>query len=224
MGRWSYPRSVEPLPAPLPPETRTVGQLVAETIKLYGERFWVALPLGATVGALDVVGFKRSLGVQTLLLWAFTPLLTAAFVWAAHVVTGTRLTVRSTLSAFAVGILVFLPFPVLFRLFVLPGLAFLAFAGLAVPAAVAERLRVGAALRRGLELGRVDFAHAFGGVVTLALVYVLGRLVLLLLLRSQSDQTQEVAGFLSDLVLAPLLFLGPALLYVDQAARADRTD
>src|SRR6478672_4175842 len=35
-----------PLPPPLPPETRTVGQLVAEALKLYGARFWPALALG----------------------------------------------------------------------------------------------------------------------------------------------------------------------------------
>jgi len=35
-----------PLPAPLPPETRTVGQLVAEAVKLYGARFWPSLALG----------------------------------------------------------------------------------------------------------------------------------------------------------------------------------
>src|SRR4029079_18037358 len=28
------------LPPPLPPETRTVGQLVAETLKLYGDNLW----------------------------------------------------------------------------------------------------------------------------------------------------------------------------------------
>ena len=31
------------LPPPLPPETRTVGQLVAESIRLYGARFWPSL-------------------------------------------------------------------------------------------------------------------------------------------------------------------------------------
>ncbi len=35
-----------PLPPPLPPETRTVGQLVAEALKLYGARFWPSLALG----------------------------------------------------------------------------------------------------------------------------------------------------------------------------------
>jgi len=43
--------------------------------------------------------------------------------------------------------------------------------------------------------------------------------MLVLLLRGTSDQTERVAVFLGDLVLAPLLFLGGALLYFDQEAR-----
>ena len=43
----------------------------------------------------------------------------------------------------------------------LPGIAWFALVGLAVPAAMTEDLGVRAALRRGLELGRADFAHAF---------------------------------------------------------------
>ena len=34
------------LPTALPPEERTVGQVVAETIRFYGAHFWRALPLG----------------------------------------------------------------------------------------------------------------------------------------------------------------------------------
>jgi hypothetical protein len=218
----SYPRQAQPLPAPLPPETRTIGQLVAETIKLYGERFLKGLPLGLSLGALDVVAFGHSVVTQTLLTWAFAPALTASYVWASSFVMRTPLTRRSAFAAFAAGLVVFLPFPVLVRLYVLPGIALFALFGLAVPAAVAERLGVRAALRRGFELGRADFGHALGGVFTLALVYMLSRYALLFLLRTQSDQTQRVAGFLADLVLAPLVFLGPALLYVDQVARARR--
>jgi hypothetical protein len=33
------------------------------------------------------------------------------------------------------------------------------------------------------------------------------------------DQSQTVAGILADLVLSPLVFVGAALLYVDQEAR-----
>jgi len=39
------------------------------------------------------------------------------------------------------------------------------------------------------------------------------------LLHSQSDTGLRVAVFLSELVLSPLLYLGAALLYVDQSAR-----
>ena len=39
MARPRYPKSSGPLPPPLPPVTRTVGQLVAETLKLYGEHW-----------------------------------------------------------------------------------------------------------------------------------------------------------------------------------------
>jgi hypothetical protein len=212
----------EPLPPPLPHETRTVGQLVAETIKLYGERFWRVLPLGASVAALDGIAFGLDADGQTLLLWAFAPLLTLSYVAAAAIAGRSRLTRRSGLVAFGTGLLVFLPFPVLFRIFVLPGLALFALVGLAIPAAVLERLPVHAALRRGLELGRADYVHALGSLCTLALVYFLTRTVLLLLLRGQGDATERTAGIAADLVLSPLLFLGSALLYFDQAARVKK--
>jgi hypothetical protein len=38
-------------------------------------------------------------------------------------------------------------------------------------------------------------------------------------LHSQSNTGQRAAVFVADLVLSPLLFLGGALLYRDQAAR-----
>jgi hypothetical protein len=43
--------------------------------------------------------------------------------------------------------------------------------------------------------------------------------VLSALLHSQGDAGQRVAVFASELVLSPLLYLGAALLYVDQSAR-----
>jgi hypothetical protein len=41
------------------------------------------------------------------------------------------------------------------------------------------------------------------------------------LLHTQGNQTERVAVVLADLVLSPLLFIGAALLYVDQAARVE---
>ena len=74
-------------------------------------------------------------------------------------------------------------------------------------------------LRRGLQLARADFVHVFGSLAALAIVYFLSRTVLLFLLRTQGDNAVRTAGFLADLVLSPLLFLGAALVYWDQAAR-----
>ena len=74
-------------------------------------------------------------------------------------------------------------------------------------------------LKRGLALGRVDYVHAAGSLATLVILFFIMRFGLALLLESQADNTVRTAIFLADTVLAPLLFLGGAILYVDQEAR-----
>ena len=100
-----------------------------------------------------------------------------------------------------------------------PRVAWLALIGLAVPAAIVEGTSFVGSLRRGLALGRADYVHAVGSLATLVILFFLARFGLALLLESQADNTVRTAIFLSDTVLAPLLFLGAALLYVDQEAR-----
>jgi hypothetical protein len=58
----------EPLPPPLPPEKRTIGQLVAETVQFYRHRFFQTLPLGLSVAVLTqtVVWFNRGTRVTEL--------------------------------------------------------------------------------------------------------------------------------------------------------------
>jgi hypothetical protein len=46
-------RPREPRPPALPPESRTVGQLVAESIQLYRRRFWPSLALGLPIAVID---------------------------------------------------------------------------------------------------------------------------------------------------------------------------
>jgi hypothetical protein len=208
------------LPPPLPPETRTVGQLVAEAIRLYGRRFWLALPLGASVAALDQVLIEFDSEVRLFLLATVGGLvLSASYAAASALAADTRLTKQSALVAIATGAVAFVPFPFLVLGFVLPGLAWLAFVGLVVPVVVIERRGFRDAFRRATELSRADYVHALGSLATLVILYILTRLVLVLLLRGSGDQTERIAVILADLVISPVLFLGAALLYFDQAAR-----
>jgi hypothetical protein len=209
-----------PLPPPLPPETRTVGQLVAESIRLYGRRFWLALPLGSSVAVLEQVLIEFDSETRLVLLATVGGLLlSASYAGASALAAETRVPLRCALVAVAAGTIAFLPFPLLVLGFILPGVAWLAFVGLVVPVVVIERLGVRAAFRRAIELSRADYVHALGSLATLVILYVLTRLVLVLLLRGSGDQTERIAIFLADLVISPLLFLGAALLYFDQRAR-----
>jgi hypothetical protein len=207
----------EPRPAALPPAERTVGQVVAEAIHTYGNHFWQVLPLGAVVVAVDAASLHHSLGAQTLILWTFAPLFAAAYVRAAIVVRNEPW----AWSAFWTALVVFLPFPVLLRLYLLPGVVWFGLLGLAVPAAVVERLGVRDALSRGWQLARADLVHSIAGLVTLALVYFISRYALLVFIHGFGGQGQTVAAMLADLVLAPLVFVGAVLLYEDQAARTE---
>ena len=203
------------LPAALPPAERTVGQLVAETIRAYGDNFWRALPLGIPIAASTQLSLGHSSNVQTLVLLAFAPLVAASFVGACHLVHGTPPTVR----AYVLALLIFAPVPFLVRLIVLPAVGWLALFGLAVPASLVERLGFRAALERGRRLGAADYVHALGSLAALVIVVGVSELTLIALLRSQGENGQRVAHGLADLVLTPLLYLGGALLYLDQAAR-----
>ena len=210
----------EGLPPPLPPETRTVGQLVAESIRIYQERFWRILPLGLALAVVEQVTAGHSTAMQALILAVSAPLMAASFTGAAAIVGDAHW----SWIAFAVGTLVWLPVPLLMLIFVLPALAWMALFGMAVPAAVVEGAGFRTALGRGRALGRIDYGHALGGIATLAIVFGLTKFVLIFLLKGQADVTIRAALFLADLVLSPLLFVGSALLYVDQRARLDWSD
>jgi hypothetical protein len=206
---------VPELPPPLPPGERTVGQLVAETIRLYGNRFWRALLLGVPLAASTQLSLGHDSNVQTVILFAFSPLIALAYVWAGSLVHD----VRPTAAAYLAAVLIFCPVSFLARLIVLPALGWLALFGLAPIAAMVERLGFRHALARGRQLGTADYVHALGSLSALVIVVAVAELTLIALLRSQGDNGQRVAHLLADLVLSPLLYLGGALLYVDQAAR-----
>jgi hypothetical protein len=206
----------ESRPAALPPAQRTVGQLVAESIRFYGDHFGPVLLLGLPFLVIDVISLNSSVTTQTIVAWVLGPAICAAYVRACMLLEKAFWSWR----AYVVALIVYLPFPVLTRIYVLPGLAWFGLIGLAVPAAMYEGLGIRAALRRGLALGRVDLVHAIGGLATVGIVYGVSRGALLVLLHTQGDQAQKVAVILADIVLSPILYIGGALLYLDQKARA----
>ncbi|MGZ4394208.1 MAG: hypothetical protein ACXVZ2_02450 [Gaiellaceae bacterium] len=211
--------SGRPLPPPLPPETRTVGQLVAESIRLYGNHFWRVLPLGLPLALIDQVGAGRPAGSRALILLACSPLLSLAYLVACLIARETDWTRSTFWRALAAGTLAFLPVPLLVLVLVLPGLAWLALVGLVVPAILYEDLSIRAGFARALRLARADYVHALGSLAALVIVVFLTHLVLVFLLHGQANATARTAGFLADVVLSPLIFVGAALLYFDQAAR-----
>lgn len=221
MSRTGRSRSNEPLPPPLPPETRTVGQLVAESLRFYRRRFWPSLATGLPPAILAVAGAELTRRQQLAFVsGAGAVLLTASYVGACVLVAERPVERRRLLVALAAGVLAFVPVPLLAIVFVLPAVAWLALVGLAVPVAVLEGTGLRASFARAIVLARADFVHALGSLATLTIAVFLSQAALFFVLRGAGDATVRIAAFLADLVISPLLFLGSALLYFDQAARA----
>jgi hypothetical protein len=213
------------LPPPLPPETRTVGQLVAEAIRLYGARFWPSLALGIGPGLLGVAAAELHDAVRVVIVIGLGPFVLASSYAGAVALVRPIGRGRYVVVALATGYLAFLPICVS-RLWIFPGiylvaLAWLALVGLSVPAALVERRGYADALRRGVQLARADYVHALGSLATLAITIFLTGLVVFFSIREGSGQALRVAAVLALVVLAPLFVLGAAVLYVDQAARVE---
>jgi len=220
MARLSYPAPGQPRPAALPPDRRTVGQLVAESINAYGERFLPSLALGVGPALIAVVTVHVSHTVWLILApTVVAAILSVSFTGAAVLVLKRRPSWRRLAVAWGCGWLVLAPLPFLVLAFVLPGLAWLAAVGLVVPVLVVEDLAPRAALARAWRLARADYVHALGSLATLAIVVFLTQAVLAFLLRGVGGAAVWAAYVLANMVVSPLLFLGTALLYVDQSAR-----
>jgi hypothetical protein len=220
MARPSYPRAGEPRPAALPPEERTVGQLVAESVRFYGENFGRCLVLGVPPALLAVVTANVSKVLGLILApTVYGVLLSVSLVAACVMLLDRHPPTRRLVLAGVVGWLVFAPVPFLALAFVLPALMWLAAFGLAVPVVVVEDIAPRDSLRRAWQLARADYVHVLGSLATLAIVVFLTQAMLVFILRGAGGAAIDVAVVLANIVISPLLFIGTALLYVDQAAR-----
>jgi hypothetical protein len=195
--------------------------LVAETIRLYGSRFWHSLALGVGPAAAGLV-LAESPGVARLPLALTVGAVAASlsFALATGVLAGERIPRKRLAEATAFGAITLFPAVLLLGLLgilgLLPAVFWLGFAGLIVPVITLERRR---SYARAFELARADLAHAVGSLATLALVGLLTAYVIFFTLRSAGTAALRASAFVSVLVISPLLFLGGALLYYDQLAR-----
>jgi hypothetical protein len=202
-----------------------VGQLVAESIRLYGARFWPSLALGIGPALLGIAAAELDGVTRDAVVLGAGPFVLASSYAGAVALVRPIGRGRYVAVALAVGYVAFLPVCVS-RVWIFPGiyplaLAWLALVGLAVPAALVERRGYGDALRRGVQLARADYVHALGSLATLAITIFLTGLVIFFSLREGSGQALRVAAVLAFVVLAPIFVLGAAVLYVDQAARVE---
>jgi hypothetical protein len=202
-----------------------VGQLVAESIRLYGARFWPSLALGVGPGLLGIAAAELHGALRVAVVVGLGPLVLASSYAGAVALLRPIARGKYLAAALAIGYLAFLPVCVS-RLWIFPGiyvvaLAWLALIGLGVPAALLERRGYADALRRGVQLARADYLHALGSLATLAITIFLTGLVIFFSIREGSGQALRIAAVLALVVLAPLFVLGAAVLYLDQEARVE---
>jgi len=209
--------------------------VIAETIRLYGDRFWPSIALGISPAALFAIVRPLPTVLQLpVAAGAGSVLMTASYIGACVIVAG-RAPGRALWNAFIVGFLIWPTVALLPLLFAasgsvwitligpfLPILLWLAYVGLAVPAAVIERLDYRHARARGIERARTGYVQVLGTLVTLVITYHLTAGVLFLLLHGTSDLELSIAGFVATLVISPMIFLGSALVYFDQVGRLDK--
>jgi hypothetical protein len=212
----------ETLPPPLPPKTRTVGQVVAEALRLYGRRFWPSLALGVPIGIFGaLLPALHGRTEEVVSLAVGVPLVTLSYVGASVIAAERPVERRRLANAFLVGLIAFLPFPALVFLYILPAIAWLALVGLCVPAAVIEGTGILDSLKRGYRLGRADYVHSLGSMATLGITFYLSTRVMAVAINAGSGQAADIARPLAEGVLWPVVVLGSSLLYFDQAARLE---
>jgi hypothetical protein len=210
-----------------------LGEILAETVRLYGERFWAALALGLVYTAA-IAGAAIVHDALYYLVAAF--MVAAAYAGAARLAVGDSFSeawgqVAVRLPVILVlAVVVGLPFVLAtsYLVFLLIAAAWIGLIGFAVPVAVLERegekgslaARIAFPLERALALARADALHAAGVAAALVLVNYLLAIVLGGALTGFGENSRAVAVLLAQVVLAPFFFLGLAILYFEQKARA----
>ena len=220
-------------PEPVLDRPLGLGEVLAETTRIYGARIWPALGLGAVTAATYIVSLLLPTAAAIALVafslaacWAAATRLVAgdsfAEAWAQVAVRIPVLAVFTVVAtvpfALALSQLVLVIFAVLW----------LAGAGFAIPVSVTERPtepldflhRLGWVLRRSIALARAEYFHAAGVIAALVLLTLFLSGLLVGALQGFAENGEAVATAIAQAVLAPFFFLGLAVLYFEQRARA----
>jgi len=209
-----------------------LGEVLTETVRLYGERIWTALGLGLFVALTLLLGAATGnfVGFVAVFSLAFT----AAWAAAARLVAGDRFReawAQVVLRAPVLLVLTFIvsvPFALsrIDPLLLLLAVFWLGLTGFAIPVAVLERgdggwyRQLGFVLQRSLTLARAEYLHAVGIAAALVIVYILIGQILLQALLGFAENGRLASTVLVEIVLAPFFFIGLSVLYFDQTARA----
>jgi hypothetical protein len=212
----------------------SLGELLAETAHVYRERASAALGLGGVVAAalLSVSVVQATAGRVLIVALVFT----GAYAAASRVAAGDRFAEAWAQTALRGPVLLALMVPVAVPfalgrfdpLLLFLAVFWLALTGFSIPVAMLERDptaesalgRLGYSMRRSITLARVHFFHAAGVIAALMLIYILVGDLLARTLVGGADTGLFGAFLLVQVVLAPFFFLGLAVLYFDQRARA----
>jgi hypothetical protein len=227
--------AVSSIDKPLP-----LGEVIATTIRLYGDRLWRALGVGAVVAGTFRLAFELpDVLAIVLLAAAFTACYAAAARVAADDGFGAawrRVAARAPVLLvlvvvvavpFALGVFVRAGDPLAGLVFIFFAVSWLVVVGFSIPVtmldAEEERRswfeRLGHGLHRSIELARAEFLHAVGVTSALVLIYGLLGPLLASVLVGFGDNGRRAAFLLSQVVIAPFFFLGLVVLYHDQRAR-----
>ena len=106
--------------------------------------------------------------------------------------------------------------------------AWLGLMGFSIPVAMLERDPeatswfdgVAFTLSRSVSLARAEYLHAVGIAAALVLLYIVLGIVLATALVGFADNGREIAIAITQVLLAPLFFLGLSVLYFEQKVRA----
>jgi hypothetical protein len=210
-----------------------LSELLAETIRLYGQRFGAAIGIGLPSGGAFLATLATPTAVDVAILaLAFT----LSYAAAARVTAGDPLVEAFAQTGLRVPVLLVLtlvvavPFVLaVTQLFlVVLGVAWLGLMCFSIPVAMLEQdpearnwfERIGFALSRSVALARVEYLHAVGIAAALVLLYVVLGIVLAGALIGFAENGREIAVAIAQVVLAPVFFLGLSVLYFEQKVRA----